>query len=104
MAERDDELNKIIKNFLKEIQKNFKIDDAYLFGSYAKGTAGKWSDIDIAIVSSDFSDDLFEDRLKLMRLASAVDDRIEPKPFKKELFNADDPLVDEIQKNGIRLM
>jgi predicted nucleotidyltransferase len=104
MAERDDELNKIIKNFLKEIQKIFKIDDAYLFGSYAKGTAGKWSDIDIAIVSSDFSDDLFEDRLKLMRLASAVDDRIEPKPFKKELFNADDPLVDEIQKNGIRLM
>ena len=101
---RDDELNKIISNFMEEIQKNFIIDDAFLFGSYAKGTADRWSDIDIAIISSDFSDDLFEDRLKLMRLASAIDDRIEPRPFKKELFNAADPLVNEIQKNGIRLM
>jgi hypothetical protein len=26
---------------------------------------------------------------------------IEPKPFKTELFDHNDPLVDEIQKNGI---
>ncbi len=104
MADRKDSLNKVINSFLEEIQKKYRIDDAYLYGSFAKGTAGKWSDIDIAIVSSDFSDDLFEDRLILMRLASTIDDRIEPKPFNKELFNADDPLVDEIQKHGIRLM
>jgi len=104
MAERDAKLNKIIKNFLEEIQKKYIIDDAYLYGSFAKGTAGRWSDIDIAIVSSDFSSDLFEDRLILMRLASTIDDRIEPKPFKKELFSVNDPLVDEIQKNGVRLI
>lgn len=104
MAKRDAKLNKIIEKFLEQIDKKFKIDDAYLYGSYAKGTAGKWSDIDIAVVSSDFSDDPFEDRLILMHLASTVDDRIEPKPFKKELFNANDPLVDEIQKHGIRLI
>ena len=103
MAKRNAKLNKIIDSFLEEIGKRFRIDDAYLYGSYAKGTAGKWSDIDIAIVSSDFSDDLFEDRLMLMHLASTIDDRIEPKPFKKESFNTDDPLVDEIQKHGIRL-
>jgi hypothetical protein len=39
-----------------------------------------------------------------MRLASTIDDRIEPRPFKKEFFNRDDPLADEIQKNGIRLI
>lgn len=104
MVKRDAKLNQIISNFLEEIEKRIKIDDAYLYGSYAKGTAGKWSDIDIAIVSSDFSDDLFEDRLILMQLAATIDDRIEPKPFKKELFNANDPLVDEIQKHGIRLI
>ena len=104
MAKRDAKLNKIIKNFLEEIQKNYIIDDAYLYGSFAKGTAGRWSDIDIAIVSSDFSGDLFEDRLILMHRASTIDDRIEPKPFKKELFSVNDPLVDEIQKNGIRLI
>ena len=104
MVERDAELNRIIKSFLEEIQKKFKIHDAYLYGSYARGTAGKWSDIDIAIVSSDFSEDIFEDRLILMRLASKIDDRIEPKPFRKDLFTTDDPLVDEIQKHGIRII
>ena len=32
MAERNDRLNKIIKSFLEEIQKKFKIDNAYLYG------------------------------------------------------------------------
>ena len=104
MAEKKDRLNKVINSFLKEIQKKYRIDDAYLYGSFAKGTSHRWSDIDIAIVSPDFSDDLFEERLLLMRLASTIDDRIEPRPFKKELFNRNDPLVDEIQKNGIRLI
>ncbi len=104
MAEKKDRLNKVINSFLEEIQKNYRIDDAYLYGSFAKGTSHRWSDIDIAIVSPDFSDDLFEERLLLMRLASTIDDRIEPRPFKKKLFDRNDPLVDEIQKNGIRLI
>ncbi len=43
----------------------------------------------------------FNERLTLMQLAASIDDRIEPKPFKTELFDHNDPLVDEIQKNGI---
>ena len=104
MVESKDRLNKIINIFLEEIQKKYRIDNAYLYGSFAKGTFNKWSDIDIAIVSSDFSDDLFEDKLSLMRLASTIDDRIEPRPFKTEFFNRNDPLADEVQKNGIRLI
>ena len=104
MVESKDKLNKIINSFLEEIQKKYRIDNAYLYGSFAKGTFNKWSDIDIAIVSSDFSGDLFEDRLSLMRLASTIDDRIEPRSFKKEFFNRNDPLADEVQKNGIRLI
>jgi len=104
MAKRNDRLKQIIKRFLEEIQKKYKIDSAYLYGSYAKGTSNEWSDIDIAIVSSDFSGDHFQDRLIVMRMAYGIDDRIEPKPFKKELFNRNDPLVDEIQRNGIRLI
>jgi predicted nucleotidyltransferase len=104
MVESKDRLNKIINIFLEEIQKKYRIDNAYLYGSFAKGTFNKWSDIDIAIVSSDFSGDLFEDRLSLMRLASRIDDRIEPRPFKTEFFNRNDPLADEVQKNGIRLI
>ena len=104
MADRKDNLNKVITSFLDEIQKIISIDNAYLYGSFAKGTSNKWSDIDIAIVSSDFSDDLYDDRLALMRLAATIDDRIEPRPFRRNLFNRNDPLADEIQKNGIRLI
>jgi hypothetical protein len=39
-----------------------------------------------------------------MQMAASVDDRIEPKPFKAELFDRNDPLVYEIIKNGIQLI
>lgn len=104
MAERNDEVKKIVTYFLDEVRKKYSIDRAYLYGSFAKGTSNKWSDIDIAIISPDFSDDLFEERLNLMQLAASIDDRIEPKPYKRELFVRNDPLVDEIQKNGIQFI
>ena len=104
MAKKDDDINKIVKAFLDQAAKHYKIVGAYLFGSYAKGRAHEWSDIDVAVVSSDFSDDLFDERLNLMQMATSVDDRIEPKPFKLELFDPSDPLVNEIIKTGIQLI
>ena len=104
MAENNDDLNKTIQIFLREVGKKYSIIGAYIYGSFAKGTSHKWSDIDLAIISPDFSDDLFEDRLYLMRLAISIDDRIEPRPFRKESFNRNDPLVDEILKNGLQLL
>lgn len=104
MAENNDDLNKTIQIFLREAGKKYSIIGAYIYGSFAKGTSHKWSDIDLAIISPDFSDDLFEDRLYLMRLAISIDDRIEPRPFRKESFNRNDPLVDEILKNGHQLL
>ena len=104
MAKSNAEIDKILKHFLNEVQQKYHLVSAYLYGSFAKGTSNKWSDIDVAIISPDFSDDLFEERLKLMKVAASIDDRIEPKPFKKELFDPNDPLVDEIQKNGIQLL
>ena len=104
MAAGSQHLEKIVQNFLEEIQKLYRVDSAYLFGSYAKGTSNQWSDIDLAIISSDFSEDLYEERLFLMRLAAEIDDRIEPKPFRPETFTAIEPLVDEIKKNGLKLV
>ena len=104
MAENNDDLNKTIQIFLREVGKKYSIIGACIYGLFAKGTSHKWSDIDLAIISPDFSDDLFEDRLYLMRLAISIDDRIEPRPFRKESFNRNDPLVDEILKNGLQLL
>ena len=46
----------LAKKFIAYLQnQGIKIDSAYLFGSFAKGTEHKWSDIDVAVISSDFS-------------------------------------------------
>jgi predicted nucleotidyltransferase len=104
MVASNDDLKKIIRIFLDEIQKTYRLDSAYLFGSHAKGTSNQWSDIDLAVVSPDFSEDLYEERLVLMRLAAEIDDRIEPKPFRPDMFTPSEPLVDEIQKHGLKLI
>jgi uncharacterized protein len=104
MAARNDEHEQIARIFLDEIKKHYHVDSAYIFGSYAKGTQNRWSDIDLAVVSPDFSDDLFEERISLMLLADDIDERIEPKPFRPDSFNPIDPLVYEIQKHGVKLI
>jgi predicted nucleotidyltransferase len=104
MAQRNPEINKTILLFLNEVQKKYTINKAYVFGSYAKGTATKWSDIDLAIVSEDFTEDISDDRLYLMKLACKVDDRIEPVAYSTIRFKLNDPLVSEIYKNGIQLI
>ena len=64
------EIPTLIKNklyvFLNELSKNnFKIDKAYLFGSYAKGTNNEWSDIDLAVVSENFEGNRLFDKDKI---------------------------------------
>ncbi|WP_045213717.1 nucleotidyltransferase domain-containing protein [Desulfonatronovibrio magnus] len=103
MAEIPTELKELMRNYIAQVNQVKQVDRAYLYGSYAKGKANKWSDIDVAIVSPDFSQDLFEERVLLMKLALKLDDRIEPSPFRPEDFSIDNPLVNEISAFGIEI-
>lgn len=78
--------------------------EAFLFGSYAKGVAKPWNDIDIAIVSDSFSGDRFEDRRRIVPLRREIDSRIEPIPFRPEDFNDRSTLAEEIKKTEILLI
>jgi predicted nucleotidyltransferase len=93
-----------LRRFLMVVQRRQRLEAAYLYGSQVKGTATAWSDIDVALVSPDFSADRFVERLNLMRLAAQVDDRIEPHPFTPQDFNPTNPVVNEIQRTGIRVL
>jgi uncharacterized protein len=95
-------MNKI-KLYLLNVNKTKRVKGAYLYGSYARGAAKDWSDIDLAIISPDFVGDMFEERLELMRLAVSMDDRIEPHPFRPEEFNDNQPLASEIRRTGIAI-
>jgi predicted nucleotidyltransferase len=93
-----------VGRFLAAVRQRLRVDAAYLYGSQAMGSARSWSDIDVAVISPDFSDDLFQDRITLMKLAAAIDDRIEPQPFTPDRFGPNDPLASEISQHGVRLV
>jgi predicted nucleotidyltransferase len=104
MVKKNDPIRAGVLFFLNEVKRKYSIDKAYIFGSYAKGKATNWSDIDLAIVSRDFSDEIFNDRLYLMNLSSQFDDRIEPVLYSPSTFILNDPLVAEICKNGVQVI
>lgn len=104
MAKVDASIADVLKIFIDKIGKEgIHVDSAYLFGSYAKGRADKWSDIDVAIVSADITDDSFAEMVRFTKIASKIDTRIEPVPFRPENFIDEDPLVWEIKKEGMAL-
>lgn len=104
MAIATDSIIEIVKRYIEELEKNgIRIHEAIVFGSFAKGTAKEWSDIDVALVSPDFTGDRFEDRRKIVPLRRKIDNRIEPLPFRPEDFYDGGMLIEEIKKMGTRI-
>lgn len=83
---------------------NISVLNAYLFGSYAKGKADEWSDIDIAIVTDRFIGDSFDFRFMLTKLARSIDPDIEPHPYLISEFNQTNPMAAEILKSGEKIL
>ena len=104
MAEISVAVQRSIGEFLAAVREERRITAAYVYGSEARGQAGPWSDIDVAIISPDFADDLFAAQLALMKLAAKMDERIEPRAFTPESFNLNNPLASAIQDTGIRIL
>jgi uncharacterized protein len=95
----------LLRKYILELDKyNLHIDEAYLYGSYATGNPGKWSDIDIALISKKFTGiDVF-DAEKIARPTINIDYRISPITFKPEDFSTDNLFVKEILKNSIKIV
>jgi predicted nucleotidyltransferase len=104
MAQIPDKISSIIDQFLNELERNnINIEQAILFGSYAQGTNSAWSDIDLAIISSDFEGDRFKDRNKIRRIKLKISSDLEPVPFPPDEFTPDDPFVKQIIKTGVSI-
>ena len=99
----DSRIMESIKKYIEKISQYYKIEAIILFGSYAKGTENEDSDIDIAIISSDFSD-IIEDGAKLIGLTWKIDTRIEPHPITSEDYQkVSNPFVREVVDTGIKV-
>jgi predicted nucleotidyltransferase len=105
MVEKDDKrlIVDIVAKYADAVNKEIKVDKIILYGSYSKGNPHKDSDIDVAVISPDFTGDKIEDRLHLMKCRWNIDLRIEPMPFRPEDFVPDDPFVKEIMETGIEV-
>jgi len=93
---------RIAERYVKSVNEKFKIENAFIFGSYAKGFNHADSDIDIAIVFRQI-DDIIDMQVELLWLRNDEDLYIEPHPFSQADFNSSNPLVAEIIKNGIEI-
>ena len=92
-----------IQKYIEKISEHYKIESIILFGSYVKGAENEDSDIDIAIISSDFSD-IIEDGANLIGLTWKIDTIIEPHPITKEDFErVSNPFVKEVVDTGIKV-
>ena len=94
-----------IKKLIDKLEENnFAIDKAILFGSYAKGTYDKFSDIDLALVSKSFSGNRFIDKERIRKFVFSVNSDISPLPYHPEDFNEEDYFVRDIIRNGITIV
>jgi len=100
------DVKKIATSYINTIRNmGIPVDEAYLFGSYAKGKNNKFSDIDICIISPKFGKNYIEDSLTLKKIANKIDFRIEPIPFTRaDLNNKYSTLATEIATSGINLI
>jgi predicted nucleotidyltransferase len=80
-----------------------KIEQFFLFGSYAKGTPHKDSDIDVALVVEHLDDDynILETEPLLWSLRRQIDSRIEPFVIARDTDFAG--FLDEIQRTGVEI-
>lgn len=75
-------INKIIRQFADSLKEEIRLHKLILFGSYAKGRQHKYSDIDIAVISSDFGKrNEMEEMTYLLKKAHEIDLDIEPHPY-----------------------
>lgn len=95
-----------IEEYVKVLKEdNLPISKIILFGSYAKGTQKKWSDIDLCIVSPKFKNaSSAMQYLWLKREIRDIDYAIEPVGFNpKDFSDRYDSLIHEIKKTGIQI-
>ena len=98
-------LNKL-KRFKHLLEKEgVPVSKLLLYGSYARGTSRKDSDIDVCVISTAFGKDRLKERFFLFHQAPKIDARIEPVPFSLKDFRTNhvSPLLHQIRKEAIEV-
>jgi len=107
MAQTRQQIKKLVLQYIRNLESlGLSIQKVIVFGSQAKGTFNKDSDIDIAIISKDFEKKGLWDRAKYLgRAARNIPYPIEALGFSpSQLKNvASGTMLDEITRSGIEV-
>jgi HEPN domain-containing protein/predicted nucleotidyltransferase len=104
VVKADTDIDKVRRFIALLLENGVRVSEAYLFGSAARGEAGRHSDIDVAIVSSDFEGISYYDIKKISKYRQKVDLRLEVHPFSQNEIETDPPLFyRSIKSQGIRV-
>ena len=104
MVKDSESIQNIVKNYVQKISLQIPISKVILFGSYAKGTYDKGSDIDLAIFSDYFEGMKGVDAFKFLfmqTLEYEVD--LEPLAFTSADYREPVGIVEEIVRTGIEI-
>ena len=74
-----EQLNSLINDYISKLKGKISIEQIILYGSYAKGNANEWSDIDLYIVSKDLPENELKgsNGFKLDCIVGKFDPRLE---------------------------
>lgn len=87
------------------IEQGIPVEQAFLYGSYARNEMRKESDIDVLLISDKIDSDDLRTIGRIYRLAYPIDPRIEPYLITKEKFLNDEIsfIIDAVRKEGIEI-
>jgi predicted nucleotidyltransferase len=74
-----------------------------LFGSCAKSNIHNRSDIDIAVISSEFGSNVIENRVRVSLLGYMIHPDIEAHAFSIKDWDCPTPFINEIKSSGVAL-
>ncbi|TAN33545.1 nucleotidyltransferase domain-containing protein [Patescibacteria group bacterium] len=82
-----------------------KVHSIFVYGSYAKGNAHKWSDIDVCVVSKNFGTKIKEPQNYLWSKRVVLHDySLEPIGFSYKDFRfSNSPLISEVRRTGVNI-
>ena len=90
--------------FINDCQSNgLTFHKVLLFGSAAKNKTHEWSDIDLLLISDQFSDNVFEN-LKLYSKINIKYPAIETHPYPTKYYYEGDDFIKEITKESIEIL
>ena len=102
MVETTIALNKA-RSFVKECNEaGLFFNKVYLFGSFAKGNAHEWSDVDLLLVSDQFTRNTFEN-IKLYLKINARYPEVETHTYPTDYFLKGDSFIEDILKTSIEV-